>query len=391
MEQTHKLFFELIRFSIGVSEKVPDISADKWQTMFDMASEQALLGVVWNGVEKMPANMRPDKTLMMKWYAISNQIGKTNAKVNRAAVYVSQFFAKKGFRSCLLKGQGNAINYPDVHSRNPGDIDIWLEGGTKKILKMTKPLARGMKICYHHTEFPSYKDTEVEVHLRPSFMNNPIVNRRLQRFFADNAERQFIHKVALPDTTASDAAVQKETMADAVCIPTRNFNIVFQMSHISNHFFHEGIGLRQLMDYFFVLTRQPADESAPRHSEPQSDARFSQADKAEYEKLFCSLGMLKIARAVMYVLHIVFGLDKEHMVVDMDENRGRILLAEIMTGGNFGQHDERINNGRSSKIMKNVERLSRDIRLMRMFPGECLWEPAFRLWHFAWRMKWKFS
>lgn len=35
--------------------------------------------------------------------------------------------------------------------------------------------------------------------------------------------------------------------------PTQSVNVVYQMCHLFNHYFHEGIGLRQLMDYYFAL------------------------------------------------------------------------------------------------------------------------------------------
>ena len=49
-----------------------------------------------------------------------------------AAIHVSEWFRKKGFRTCILKGQGNAMMYPNPCSRTPGDFDIWVEGGDKR-------------------------------------------------------------------------------------------------------------------------------------------------------------------------------------------------------------------------------------------------------------------
>lgn len=40
----------------------------------------------------------------------------------------------------------------------------------------------------------------------------------------------------------------------------------------------------------------------------------------------------------MFVLHEVFGLEEEKMIAPMDEKRGKLLLAEILDGGNFGRH-----------------------------------------------------
>ena len=76
------------------------------------------------------------------------------------------------------------------------------------------------------------------------------------------------------------------------------------------------------------------------------------------------------------------------MICEPDERRGRVLLAEIMKGGNFGQYDSE-NQKANSAIKKNFQRIKRDMRMMRNFPSECLWEPVFRVYHFFWRLKHK--
>ena len=98
------------------------------------------------------------------------------------------------------------------------------------------------------------------------------------------------------------------------------------------------------------------------------------------------LGLWKFAGAVMYVLHEVLGLSEEKMIAPMDEKRGKLLLTEILNGGNFGQYDERY-GFRHSFFGHNLQRLCRDLRLVRYYPAEALSEPIFRMWHFFWRKK----
>ena len=81
----------------------------------------------------------------------------------------------------------------------------------------------------------------------------------------------------------------------------------------------------------------------------------------------------------------VFALDRQYMIAPLDERRGNVLLQEIMSGGNFGKYDE-ANIKANNRIKKNLQRIKRDIRMMRYFPSECLWEPAFRVYHFFWRL-----
>ena len=78
---------------------------------------------------------------------------KANVRLNDATIQVSEWFQKKGFRTCILKGQGNALMYSTPYSRTPGDIDIWVEGGDKRVISFVRSISPHEKACYHHIEF----------------------------------------------------------------------------------------------------------------------------------------------------------------------------------------------------------------------------------------------
>ena len=350
------LFFQVLRYSVGASTEMPaGISSSEWEQVYEMARRQSLLGIIFYGIQKNGAE-KPDKKVLFQWFSVSEQIRQGNQKANCAAVEAARFFQENGFRTCILKGQGNALHYPDPYVRTSGDIDIWVEGGLRKVLAFARKYAPGSKCCYHHIEFMKIGGVETEVHYRPSFMNNMLHNRRMQRWFEGVAGEQFVHEVELPDK------------AGTVCVPTNGFNRIYQMAHISNHFFHEGIGLRQIVDYYFVLKQG-----------------FTEKERTEDERLLKRLGLHGMAAAVMYVLKVVLHLDDRSMLVPVDERRGRLLLDEILLSGNFGQHDKRIRHD-GSQLTHNIQRLRRDFRLVCYFPSECLCEPVFRTWHFFWRL-----
>ena len=100
------------------------------------------------------------------------------------------------------------------------------------------------------------------------------------------------------------------------------------------------------------------------------------------------LGLWKFAGAVMYVLHEVLGLPKEKMIASMDEKRGKLLLAEILNGGNFGQHFIKYGHFTQQGMAKKYFlKIWRNMHFVRYYPAEALSEPIFRTWHFFWRMK----
>ena len=332
-----------------------------WTGLHGFAQKQSLLGVVFRGVCRAgEAGARPPRELMMQWLAESEQIRRRNMLLNEVAVELSHRFAHDGFRSCILKGQGNALMYPDPYSRTPGDIDIWLEGGRRKVLDYVRKSDPKANLQYHHVDYPPVRGVGVEVHFMPSFFSNPFQNRRMQDYFRQFADGQFRHTVTLPDTEGT------------VCVPTDSFNLVFQMTHIMRHLFDEGIGLRQLMDYYYLLKKG--------HT-PQV--------REEAAKRIGHVGMTRFARGLMYVLQSVFALEDECLLTPPDGQLGKVILGEVLRGGNFGRHDDRLSPDSESGIGFTMSVMRRLPGLFRYFPMECLFRPLFLAWYPIWKLRYR--
>ena len=172
MLKQQKIFFDFLSFCIGSAKEIPSsLKEADWKELYAIAKKQCLVGVLFDGIKKLPAeHVVMEKELLLHWMAESQMLEKANVRLNDAAIQVSEWFRKKGFRTCILKGQGNALMYPNPYSRTPGDIDIWVEGGDKRVISFVRSISPHEKACYHHIEFPSYKGVEVEVHYRPSFL-----------------------------------------------------------------------------------------------------------------------------------------------------------------------------------------------------------------------------
>ena len=362
MIEIYDKFFQLLRLTIGSSTDIPLIQKEEWKSIYEIAQKQSLMGVIFDGIQKMSDatksagdSMEMDINLLMNWMGICRQIEKRNHQLDEAVGKVTAWFEKKGFRSCILKGQGNALMYPCQGHRTAGDIDIWVSGKPSEVIQFVHSILPKEKASYHHISFSDINGIPVEVHYRPCYLQNPLHNHRLQKYFRKTSEEQFLHKVRIEEVEFA--------------IPTARFNIIYQLVHIYNHLFQEGIGLRQMVDYYFVLVNN--DELLVIRDTLQRELKH--------------LGLWKFVGAVMYVLHEVLGLSEEKMIAPMDEKRGKMLLAEILNGGNFGQFDERYGFGHSS-FGHNIQRLCRDLRLVRFYPAEALSEPIFRTWHFFWRL-----
>ena len=457
--------FDFLKYCLGAKSDVNKVIAGiDWQMLYSFAFKQALLGLCFDGIERLgkeyPEELKLNpigRELLMTWMGKAQQIRRQNMKVNGVAAKLYSKFREDGLRCCILKGQGNALMYPNPYSRTPGDIDVWVNASREEITEYAKThFEIGDDIRFHHLE-TSFDGVPVELHFFPGIMNNPIYNARLQKWFKRNADLQCSNVVSLPNGIGE------------IAIPTTAFNVVYQLTHLYHHFFDEGIGMRQIIDYFLVVcdfykvyqnsskitpslfTIKEGSTSHPdpltlrgeggnrptRCSEPlrskDGGASKPSPDCAGWDRRDaigaskpspnCAgwgrlaieednsvgstsvtssastalvvaqrelkyLGLWKFAGAVMYVLHEALELSEEKMIVPVDEKRGRLLLAEILDGGNFGRHFSKYGGfTHQSMGKKYFLKIWRNMHFVRYYPAEALSEPIFRTWHFFWRMK----
>ena len=442
------MIFDFLKYCLDRKDNMSNVVADiGWQQLYFFASKQAILGFCFDGIERLgkeyPNELKQNpigKNLLMTWMGKAQQIRRQNMKVNAVAAKLYSKFRVDGLRCCILKGQGNALMYPNPYSRTPGDIDVWVNASREYLTEYAKRhfnLEDDIRV--HHLE-TTMDGVPVELHFFPCTMNNPIYNARLQKWFKRNADLQCSNVVSLPDGIGE------------IAIPTTAFNVVYQLTHLYHHFFDEGIGMRQIIDYFLVvndfsknvfldtdfsnpsvslskgsstshpspLSSEERDVTALRCSEPlrskDGGASKPSPNCAGWDRLSIEgdnsagsatavtssastalvvvqrelkyLGLWKFAGAVMYVLHEVLGLPKEKMIASMDEKRGKLLLAEILNGGNFGKHFTKYGHFTQQGMAKKYFlKIWRNMHFVRYYPAEALSEPIFRTWHFFWRLK----
>jgi hypothetical protein len=326
-----------------------------WIDLLDFAAKQGIIGVYWHGIEmlfKSPTAInKPNDDEVMEWWGEIQDIRKRNEDLFKKTEFVSRTFKKEGFDNCILKGQGNALMYPDPYLRTPGDIDIWLCGDHDKIENYVKKLFPNTKSGNLHIDFPVFKDTLVEVHYTPSHLANPITNKQLQRYFNEEQGKQVTNMQTLPN-------------GKSIPIPTLEFNIIFQLSHILRHYIYEGISLKQLVDYFYVLKEH--------HTWKRSLG--CKAGK-NIQSVLPHLGMQRFASVIMYIMN-VFGLEEDYLFTKMNDKGGKIILDSIVNEEDI--HSSSLHNMNdlsrynSAKERQKIK-LHRLIKLFPYFPGETIW------------------
>lgn len=352
------LFFELVRVAIGHIECMSHTPSDaEWQQLYEFAKKQTLVGLCFSGVQKLQVQQQiPPEKLYLLWMGMAAKIQQRNEIVNRQCLELGNRLHKKGFSCCILKGQGVAQYYvgPLRELRQSGDIDVylWKEGlnakeNRKAVLNLAKRFDQKARGSAHHTAVHMFPDTEVELHYEASYLCNPWTNKRLQMWMKENVN-------------------PKLDVSLGCYIPSNDFNVVFLLAHIFRHYVSEGVGLRQMTDYYFTLRA------------------LNKKDNETLPHILRRLNMLKFASAVMWVMAVVFENKKQFdnwqqscpwMICAPNERLGKKLLVHIMDGGNFGHYNEKTVMSKKRHIGMFVNQLTHDMHLAIDYPVEALWSP----------------
>lgn len=293
----------------------------------------------------------------MEWLGQAEYIKTQNETVDDAVDKAVDFFKSHGYYSKILKGQGLARLYPMPELRTSGDIDVLVgdcnptEDFISEICKLAiENKTPKLHATYHHCDFGKISDTEVEAHWRASWFYTPWYNKRFQMFC-------------------------QEHISDSDDIfPSLAFNRVYVLVHIYRHLFFEGIGLRQLLDYYMVL-------------KASTQSTFWTREKIETMEQLKEFGMERFTSAVMWIMTECFGLNNDALLCTPNAQDGRFLLREVMTAGNFGHSDDRgVRKKGETYLGYKTRRIFRNFQYLRFGVAEMLWTPFWRLWHMCWWM-----
>lgn len=394
------IFFELLQIAVGNRQDLTELPSEKgWLLLFELCKRHSLLGVAFAGIKDLKSAHGDDEGWLLplvkykQWLGVASKIQQKNLMMLDDCEKVCNELTNKGFAICIIKGQSNIANYirkghdeifPNCLGmlRSAGDIDI-LARNKSQIDKISLPikfciddsLRQGKKthVTYHHTDLFrifSYhnKIKSLELHYRASYLCSPIRNKRLQKWLEANMPFD-----------------KNSVQYGEIVLPTPpvSYDIIYQLLHIYKHLFESGIGLRQLMDYYFVLSRW------------NTENRDSIIElKHDVYKVLCGFGMGKFVSAIMWIMQKVFAMPSDLLICTPNEKEGRYLLKQILIGGNFGHYDKHLKKDKGRGTLSHAWIKSmHNIRLVFHYPEEVLWEPFFRLFHFLWRslQLWRFE
>ena len=312
-----------------------------------MAKYQAMIGVLNDGVHRLPDKQLPPEHIIQEWDRLTGKIAEIHARHISQTEELRAIFERLGLKGCILKGTGLAQLYPTPERRQCGDIDVWVRGRRKDILKALRNEFYVHDIVYQECKVDIFENTVVEVHFHPTKMYNPFTNARLQRWLEQ-------HSPILDDAPLT--------------YPGAVFNAVFCMAHMFRHYLEGGLGLRQMLDYYYVLRMLPAAERGP------------------VMRALKHLGMARFAAATMLSLQYNFCLEDEYLLCRPNLKLGKRLINDMIKMGNFGVLDPRNRSHEGeSKWARFKRKNKRVFSNLKYYPREILWSPLSRLGQYCWR------
>lgn len=355
------LFFSLLQLSIGSGDRLSRHPLEEeWTELYKMAVKQSLVGICFVGMRKYMETSAQSgdipvvpKKIYFQWLGTAAQIQQRNELMGQRCVELQSKLSLYGINSSILKGQAVATYYGELRDfRQPGDIDVYVDCGREKAMEYARSIGQEhIDWDYKHLHLKIFTDADVEMHYRPEVLLNLQKNKRLQRWFRSEENQRQIF--------------QNEGKLVA---PSSELNLFYILLHIYRHFLYEGVGLRQLLDYYFVLKTASGEY---RSKALQTIEKF---------------GMKRFAKGIMWIMLNVFGLDEQFLLCESNEKEGRYILAQVMAGGNFGHHDARLKTSKKlGKLGAFRKILKHNFHLLTHYPSEVIWAPVWIVYHWVWK------
>lgn len=362
-------FFELLQIALenrGGLSAVP--TPEEWNVIYDESERHAVTGVLLIGIDKLPLEQRPPKMMLLQWIGEGQMIEQRNKEMDEHCLKILKMLDNHGLRGSILKGQGVALLYYDEMRplRQSGDIDVYVDCGLKGALAFAKSIGQEkVEWDYKHLHLNFWDDIAIEMHYRVEVLLNLWKNRKLQKWFKEHEDEVFFNS----NTDGADCT-------DGMTAPTVEFNVFYILLHIYRHFLYEGVGFRQVIDYYFVLKQLRVERLELRDSSMLKESLDAVRE----------FGMVKFARGLMWVMKETLGIPEEWMLWEPDKKEGEFILKQVMLGGNFGHYDERLSQGnRKLDAVKAI--ITHSLHLIAHYPADTLWAPVWFVWHKLWKIK----
>lgn len=325
-----KAFLALIREGLwGVGN--PDIRVDvatDWQEVYGLATEQSVLGLVLAGLEHV--DVKPPKELLLQWIGEVQQIEQRNKAMNKFIVLLFERMQNADVNPILVKGQGVAQCYERPYWRACGDIDLlFSDSDYEKSKELLAPISSSIDIEDKKAKHIAYTVNNWIVELHGSLHSG--LTSKLDK------ELDSIQK----DTIVNQNIRKWENDGVTVSLPGVDNDIIFIFTHILQHFFRGGIGLRQICDWCRLLWTY---KDSLNHRLLESRIR--------------KMGLMTEWKAFASFAVIYLNMPEEAMPFYCDKRKCKTkahhILLDVLESGNFGHKKDMSYRKEGSFVIRKV-------------------------------------
>ena len=297
-----KAFFELLR--AGLWGHVPeqaffmDLKPDDWRQILGMAQKQAVLGLIYAGVSRLPKPLMPKQQTVLRLYGLAEQIRRKNREIAAITREICGWFEEAGLEPIVLKGQSVGAFYADPELRQSGDLDLFFHRDYERVVPIVQVRGISVELDTHHDTFV-YQGIVVELHREP----------------CDLVRKSRVHYEPAFQNWGEEGM--------RVLEPTGNAFLI--LMHAALHFMASGLGLRQFCDWAVLLQHV-----------------VRQKEWNEVIKLMEEQGAGCFAREFTVLAVEILGVNGPWQVEVLHKSRKnlrQVLLHELIRQGNFGHQD----------------------------------------------------
>ena len=245
----------------------PDIRIDgttDWQEVYRLATEQSVLGLVLAGIEavqgswlKVNGSPLVPQMLLLQWIGEVQMLEQRNKEMNDFVAKLIEKLRKHDVYAILVKGQGVAQCYEKPLWRACGDVDLLLsDDNYDKAKSLLMPLASSVEEEYVQEKHlgMTIDGFVVELHGTLHVGLSAGVEKGLDEIKRAIFYEGKVRSVALDvNDNLNDNGTTKSFKSVQVFLPAENEDVVYVFAHMLQHFYKEGLGLRQVCDWCRLL------------------------------------------------------------------------------------------------------------------------------------------
>jgi len=243
LESKQNVFLCLLRAGLWHCEvgNLSDNKAFSFDEIYQIAQEQSVVGLIASGLEHV-SEVKVPQDIALTFVCNALQLEQRNEEMNSFIAKLVNKLREADVYTLLLKGQGVAQCYERPLWRSSGDIDFLMsDTNYKKAKKILIPIASSLEEENGYSKHLGMVINQWEVEMHGSLRVG--LWKKLERVL-DNVENTLFFEGKV-----------RSWMNDStqVFLPDVNEDVFYVFAHILQHFFKEGIGLRQICDWCRLL------------------------------------------------------------------------------------------------------------------------------------------